>query len=218
MREHPVTQTILKLVIYSSVLALVAHLIYLDAFQQDVLVKFSESTYTEWSQVGCLVLMILFFLGAAIIDQAGQRLSILMIGATVVALIREFNNFFNDQVFDGAWQTLAVVAAVTTGWIYHRYTGSFKIPFTRFIQSSSCGVMMAGFITTFVFSRLFGRTIFWQAVMEEQYFRSVKNAAEEGIELLGYGLMLLGAIEYFYYTLKRKNRSEIGGSSFAGKI
>ena len=63
--------------------------------------------------------------------------------------------------------------------------------------------MMAGFITTFVFSRLFGRSIFWQAVMEEQYFRSVKNAAEEGTELLGYGLMLIGAIEYFIYKLNQ---------------
>ena len=200
---NPLVQTLLKLVVYSGVLAVIAHLIYLDAFQENVPIKYLENTFTEWSQVGCLVLMLLLFIVSWKIARTGEKLSILMSGASVVALIREFNNFFNDQVFDGAWQSLALVAAIITATLLYRNKGDFMPAFTRFVQSSSCGVMMAGFITTFVFSRLFGRTIFWEAVMEEQYFRSVKNAAEEGTELLGYGLMLIGAIEYFYFTLKQ---------------
>lgn len=203
LMANPLLQTLFKLVIYSGVLVAAAHLIYLDAFQENVSIKYLENTFTEWSQVGCLVLMFLLFTASLIIVDSREKLSILMAGASLLALVREFNNFFNDQVFDGAWQTLALLVVIVTALLFYRNRSDFKNAFAGFVQSSSCGVMMAGFITTFVFSRLFGRSVFWEAVMEEQYFRSVKNAAEEGTELLGYGLMLIGAIEYFIYRLKQ---------------
>lgn len=203
LMANPLVQTLFKMVIYSGVLVAIAHLIYLDAFQENVPIKYLENTFTEWSQVGCLVLMFLLFTTSLVIADSGKKLSILMAGASLVAIVREFNNFFNDQVFDGAWQSLALIVAVITAMLFYWSKSDFKNTFKGFVQSSSCGVMMAGFITTFVFSRLFGRSIFWQAVMEEQYFRSVKNAAEEGTELLGYGLMLIGAIEYFIYKLNQ---------------
>jgi hypothetical protein len=70
------------------------------------------------------------------------------------------------------------------------------------------GLLLAGFLITFIFSRLFGKTSFWQTLMGERYFRSVKNAAEECIELLGYGLLLAAAAE-FYLLAKPKKISNI---------
>jgi hypothetical protein len=40
--------------------------------------------------------------------------------------------------------------------------------------------------------------------MEERYFRSVKNAAEECIELLGYGLLLAAAAEFYLLAKPKK--------------
>ena len=112
LMANPLVQTLFKMVIYSGVLVAIAHLIYLDAFQENVPIKYLENTFTEWSQVGCLVLMFLLFTTSLVIADSGKKLSILMAGASLVAIVREFNNFFNDQVFDGAWQSLALFVAV----------------------------------------------------------------------------------------------------------
>jgi hypothetical protein len=67
--------------------------------------------------------------------------------------------------------------------------------------------MVTGFLVTFVFSRLFGRTKLWEAILEADYNRWGKNAAEEGIELLGYSLFLIAGIEILLSVVKsaRKN-------------
>ena len=64
-----------------------------------------------------------------------------------------------------------------------------------YLATASFGLFLMGMLTTYVFSRLFGRTEFWEAVMEEKYFRSVKNTAEECLELYGYMVLLIGVIE-----------------------
>jgi len=43
--------------------------------------------------------------------------------------------------------------------------------------------------------------------MEEGYIRSVKNAAEEGLELLGYLLIFMSAIEFFITIREFHERS-----------
>ena len=60
--------------------------------------------------------------------------------------------------------------------------------------------LVIGFLVTFVFSRLFGRTVFWEHLLESDYNRWAKNAAEEGIELLGYALMFIGGVEMLVET------------------
>ena len=60
----------------------------------------------------------------------------------------------------------------------------------------SFGLMFAGTIIIHAFARLFGRESAWTTLMpEENYVRAVKDAAEEGVELLGYAIVFMGAIE-----------------------
>ena len=40
---------------------------------------------------------------------------------------------------------------------------------------------------------------------EEKYMRSVKDVAEEGIELLGYAIILMGTVELFLLCLPSPN-------------
>ena len=57
------------------------------------------------------------------------------------------------------------------------------------------GLFVAGMLTTYIFSRLYGRQVFWQTVMQENYMRDVKSMAEEVIELLGYAMILIALVE-----------------------
>ncbi|MDP1086466.1 transporter, partial [Klebsiella pneumoniae] len=64
-----------------------------------------------------------------------------------------------------------------------------------YANSFSFGLFAAGFLTTYVFSRLYGRQDFWRAVLQENYLRDFKSAAEELVELFGYALLLIAVIE-----------------------
>ncbi|CAH0492334.1 unnamed protein product [Peronospora farinosa] len=70
----------------------------------------------------------------------------------------------------------------------------------RLLQHRSWPVMASGFLVVLVFSRLFGIHALWQHLMLGDYNRVVKNMAEEGTELLGYGLCWLASVRYLWQT------------------
>ncbi len=109
-----------------------------------------------------------------------------------------------DLVFDGLWQIIALVTLLITIWLVYRQKAFFKASVIYLFKTTAFGFIAAGILTTFVFSRLYGRGTFWKQVMEDGYMRTVKNASEESIELLGYAIIFFGAIEYFRNLLKDK--------------
>ena len=167
-----------------------------DARSTEVM-KFSENTFTEWAQQLCLLIMALLFGATAWRRPSIKALSIILMGISLVGLVREYNNFFNDKVFDGAWQLTALIVLLVVVFLFYPHRKSLVSNLRDYQGSLSQGFLLAGFLTTFIYSRLFGRTIFWEALMEDNYLQSAKNAAEEGVELLGYSLLLMAAIEYF---------------------
>ena len=65
------------------------------------------------------------------------------------------------------------------------------------------GLMVAGLVTL-VFSRLFGRGSLWEFMMGEHFQRDIKNMAEEGTELLAMMLVFAGAVEWAFFSRKRR--------------
>jgi hypothetical protein len=49
-----------------------------------------------------------------------------------------------------------------------------------------------------VFARLFGQKVLWKTMMGENYVRLTVRAIEESCELVGYLLILIGAIECLF--------------------
>ena len=186
-----------RIILYGFFMVLLNQLMMLDAGQEGQEIKFLESTFTEWSQQFILFFMTAIFAHCAYHFEKFRCLSIMLAGVSAAGLVREYNNFFNEQVFDGAWQSLALLVIIITTTLIWKSRRLFWEDLQNFQGTASFGFLLSGFLTTFIFSRLFGRTAFWELVMEEQYFRSVKNAAEESIELLGYGLLLISAIEFY---------------------
>ena len=190
---------ILRILIYGVLLLLVSQLIYVDALEVTQQ-KFKEESWTEYLQVTTLFLTALIFYISAYKWPKFRSLGILLGGAATIAFIREFDVSLDAYVFDGAWQTLAFVAAISIMWMTYKWHKGLMEVIQYFIGTRSFGLCLGGFLTVFVFSRMFGRQVFWRAVMEEGYIRSVKNAAEEGLELLGYLLIFMSAIEFFITT------------------
>ena len=73
-----------------------------------------------------------------------------------------------------------------------------NIALGRLWPSPGLALMFAGSVILFAFVGLVGHEPLWQAILGDDYRRIVKLAVEEFIELIGYLLWLIGAIEYTY--------------------
>jgi hypothetical protein len=186
------------------VLVGIAQLLFLDAFNVIDGGKFSENSYTEWAQVGVLILIILVTFWTGKVSPKEKVIINSMLGFFLMALIREFDFYLDNYVFDGAWQVLAFSTLAVTIIYLVRNKEAIEQASQNVFQTSAFGLISAGILITFIFSRLYGRTSFWEAVMEQKYFRDVKNVSEEGIELLGYGIILIGCIELFRILLNAR--------------
>ena len=183
---------LLRFVSYSIALLVVAKIIEIDMLDQSV----KEGGFVERSQE------LLVFTSAIIAAAIGLKhprirtLSYVFSATAVIALIREMDAFLENNLFDKAWQVLALVVILPTLWFVCKNFNKLMAQFYGIFNTFSFGLMFSGTIIVHVFARLFGRDSVWIAMMtEEKYVRTVKDVAEEGIELLGYAIALMGVIE-----------------------
>ena len=114
----------------------------------------------------------------------------------LAALIREFNNYFIDEIFHGAWSAMVIIILLVAAWyIYKHYTSIVNSAY-EFIRRPGYGLMLTGFLIVFVFSRLFGLPEMWRTILKDDYQNLPERVAEEGTEVLGYSFILLGTIDY----------------------
>jgi len=160
---------------------------------QDV---FTEYGYVQLAQ-SCFLLAstTLLFLHAYRAERYRQ-LSVCMALFFLSLLIRE-----NDQPLElflphGAWKYIVVIPIAAFAfyfWKNHKHVGRQLVTYSH---TMSFGMLLSGFVVL-TFSRLFGRKHFWQQLMGEDFLRTVKNAAEEGVEFLALGLILISIVEFF---------------------
>lgn len=182
-------------VAYVALAALFAQVCMLEALRPEPLDRFNEFGYVEYTQSAVLALTVLMLVVA---DWRGDRaeplLRCLALGFAIL-LVRE-----NDQILElwlphGVWKWPALVLFIALVAVFWRNRSAVFADMKALATTPAFGVLVAGF-ATLVFSRLFGRGDFWQALMEERYWRPVKNAAEEGVELFALGLLAAGVVEW----------------------
>jgi hypothetical protein len=174
--------------------------------------KFSEQSFTEYLQATFLLSSSLILLYILLTSKNIKYTSLLLFGLTCTSLIRESDVFF-DSIFIGAWQIPAFAVLGIVIFVLYRHFFQLVKELAYYLSSLSFGLFIGGFLTTYVFSRLFGRKKFWYAVMEDQYLRIVKNAAEEGVELFGYLILLFAVIEMFILSIKKRQTIKIYSQS-----
>ena len=195
MSDRPISAACLRVFLYALAVGVVVWVIHQDADYVVAGEKFGERSFTESLQLILLAITIAGFGWAGWRRPDLRGFTNLMAGLALLAWIRELD-WLLDHVVHGFWKYPAVLVLAGTGLLVWRRRGDLSASIVDFLQRPAWGVILSGFVTVFVFSRLFGYKGFWQAVLEDGYLRAAKNAAEEGTELLGYALLAIGAIEY----------------------
>jgi hypothetical protein len=195
---------ILRGFIYLFAVAGVAQLISLEGYQFQTAAEYSEQTLTEHMQDFMSFFSCILFLYAARLDKKLNIAATLLGALSAMMFVRESDSLLDSYVFDGAWQTIvSVIFVCVVIYLWGRFS-SIYASLKEYSQQPSFGTFLAGFVTIMAFSRLMGRGSFWQAVMGDSYMRLVKNIVEEGIETLGYTLILISAIELVLACRRRQ--------------
>ena len=188
--------------IIRGILYLLAALFLGELFASEIELARGWRPFTEYGYVQ-VVHSVLLCTGSILLflkawrDERYRQLAISMGLFFVVLSIRE-----NDQPLElflphGAWKYIAlpfVIALLAHLW-NQRY--AIREQLLDWSRTFSYGVMLSGMFVL-VFARLFGRQEIWAQLMGENYQRVIKNAAEEGAELLALGLILIAIIEFFF--------------------
>ncbi|WP_136249217.1 hypothetical protein [Halomonas borealis] len=180
-----------------------AYMLFIAALMQGVLfeamhmpaVRFSEAGFTELTQSALLIGATTLALITHRLDDRLPHLTLLLVGLLGASLIREQDAWLDANVFDGAWQLLVTLLVVPILYAVLRGRRTLAAELERYAMSFSGGLFAAGFLGTYVFSRLYGRGELWTSLLGEHDLRIVKDAAEEVTELFGYALLLIAMLE-----------------------
>lgn len=195
-----VTFLVLRGFLYAMFVAGLVYLVTLEGYRDGKDSVYSEQSLTEWLESGYALLSGLVFIAVARLSATLRPVAVMLAALCLMMFIRE-GDFFLDRIFDGAWQVLVTLVLITTVLYLWRQPHSIANSIREFARLPSAGILLSGFLVLFVFSRLFGRGSFWQSVMGDDYVRVVKNIAEEGTEIMGYGLIAIAAIELLVFAI-----------------
>ena len=154
---------------------------------------FSETGPTEIVQTVLLACCtLLLFLEARRTPEMGNAL-ILAGGLTGCMLIRE-QDYFLDMLSHGCWKWPALVLAfgcLARAAARLRETMSAAACFVRWRYFP---LFVSGMVIVLAYSRLFGMSTLWKALLPDGEWRTAKNAIEESSELLGYAFLLISVL------------------------
>lgn len=192
-----------RVVAYSLLMFGVAEAIFFDAAHPMEVGYFGEITFTEIGQELILFILFGFYLILGFKWKEIQPVSNIVSLFFLISFIREFNFLIDKWIFP----VLIVFAVII--WLVIRDFKKIKTATIQFFSVPASAWFFSGFLITYIFSRLFGRSKFWQLLYSEESYRLAKAATEEGLELLGNTIMLIGAIEFLLYLLaERKIKNE----------
>lgn len=194
---------LLRALCYILIVAGIMQLVMLDA--QSGVGQFSETSLTELTQSALLLLSSLLMAYLYRHPNAIPHVSLLLGAFLFASFVRENDAWLDIYVFDGAWQVIVTLIVLPTLYVVIRHRHAFAEEFKSISNSLGFGMFAAGFLTTYVFSRLYGRSEFWEAMLGDHYQRVIKDAAEEVTELAGYMLLFFACIELVLLVRRRFN-------------
>jgi len=183
----------IRVLIYSLLVVGMAEGVFFDAGHPRGTSYFSEATFSEVAQEVILFVLFILYLILGYKWREIQPVSNIVSIFFLISFFREFNFLTID------WSYPALVALAALIWLVVRDFKKIKAATIRFFSVPASSWLLAGFLTTYIFSRLMGRSKFWRLMYKDETYRLAKAGTEEGIELLGDTLMLIGVIEFFIY-------------------
>ncbi len=188
-----------RVVVYALLIFGIAEGIFFDAAHPLEDGYFGEITFTEIGQEFILFILFCFYMVLGFKWREIQPVSNLVSLFFLMSFIREFNFLVDKWIFP------VLVVFAFFFWLFIRDFKKIKAAAIRFFSVPASSWLLSGFLATYIFSRLMGRTKFWQLLYHDESYRLAKAATEEGIELMGNTIMLIGAIEFLIYFLVEKS-------------
>lgn len=155
--------------------------------------RVAETGVTETLQHALVLVTASIFLYRAFVlpDQRGFLL--LVAGFFFVVFIRETDGFL-DAVRHGFWLYPALVTTLVFCVLAARCRQTILEPMLAFAHSNQGVILSIGLAVLLVFSRVFGTGSLWEVILSDRSTAVlVKTVVQEGLELLGYLLIFLGA-------------------------
>jgi hypothetical protein len=161
-----------------------------------------ERSLVELTQAGFLIASSGAFALLAVRRADDRRFAVLASALFAVMLIREMDALLDVLLWHGAWKYLAAPLVIgALSWSLRDWR-SVMAGGARMLSSRSGTVMLLGMAVLLCYSRMFGMSSNWHAVLGDAYVRTVKNAVEETTELLGYSFILAASINYLGQRLR----------------
>ncbi len=182
--------------VYATLLGLMTWAVIHQAARPELTDPYGEQSLTEWLQVVFLGIGIALLAWKAVKSSEPRPLEILFAGLFAAAFIREFDWAFELYLPKINWSIAVLIAMAVTAMLVYRRRSSLARQVEEFLRHPGYGIMLCGFLTVFVFSRIFGHNQFWINVLGIHYVRVAKAVAEENTELLGYFLLMVSVIEW----------------------
>ncbi len=121
----------------------------------------------------------------------------LQLGGILIAvlLVRELDALFDVMLYHGAWKlpALALLGVALRHAIRNREALSRGV--RAQVKQRSTGLFFTAFAIVLVQSRLMGMQDAWRAILGESYEREFPRLIEELLELSGYALLVVAAVE-----------------------
>ncbi len=181
---------LLRVTAYSLMAAGVYASIWFDAVHPVGEGYYGEISMTEILQEVILLFLFLFYLFSGFKNGNIKPLTNIVSLFFLISFIREFN-FLLDW-----WFYPVLLIMLMMAWLLYRDHKKLSSASAIFFRHPASAWLLAGFIITYIFSRLFGQSSFWRILYDENNYRLAKAAVEEGLELLGNVIMLISAIEF----------------------
>ena len=181
----------IRVIVYSLLVYGMAEGIFFDAAHPMEDGYFGEITFTEITQEVILFILFLFYLRLGFKYKPVQPVVNIVSLFFLISFIREFNFLIEHWIYP------VLLVFLIIGWLVIRDFKKLRQATITFFSQPASAWFFAGFLVTYIFSRLLGRSKFWRLLYDESTYRIAKAATEESVELLGNTVMLISAIEFF---------------------
>jgi hypothetical protein len=219
----PLYPVIARLFAYAALMFVMSLAIQFDFAEGEV----KEDSLIEISQEILLLISSLLLIGFSNKAKDFKIFNLTLAGFLGVHFIREFDFWLNTQLFDKAWQAIALVVIVIVLVMVVRNWKKLLLEFASISRTYGFAFFFSGLIILHIFSRLYGRKLIWIDLLRDthdkyvitengekivelrEFMRPVKDASEESIELLAYSIILIGVVEMIIFGIKSSRKPQV---------
>ncbi|HPA69723.1 MAG TPA: hypothetical protein PK596_06985 [Bacteroidales bacterium] len=161
---------------------------------------YGEGGFIEWCPFILLATSLSIFLIGFYLQPEERGAFALLAVLVCLALVRKNDACLDSMISIGGWKTLAALVATVGFLVVFHERSSIRQGTVTIISGHSFPLLWCGFVAVVPFSQIMGRAKLIKALLGIEYLRNYKTLVHESTELLGYLLIVIGAIEMFRET------------------